>query len=285
MDLLHVVDRLEELVAGSQKMPIGGRAIVDRRRLFELIDQMRVAIPEEVHEAQRMVERRDELRREAEEEARMIVARAEEQAARLVDEHEVTLRAGARADEVAEQADQRLEARIVEANAEIQERVSSSRGVASQQMAAADEYADELLRRLERQLQAFVRSVQAGLEQIEAGPRRAGGPEAGAAAGDPDTDAPDARDAGDAPGDEVRPPLPLRPVDPATDGDDSAGGELTDLLHPRSGETAPGGPPEESKTAEDVIDDFTLPGLDDEPARRTEKAGDGEQRTEGGNQG
>ena len=48
MDLLHLVDRLEELVAGAQRMPIGSRAIVDRRRLLDIVDQMRVAIPDEV---------------------------------------------------------------------------------------------------------------------------------------------------------------------------------------------------------------------------------------------
>ena len=30
MDLLHLVDRLEELVAEAQKMPIGNRVIIDR---------------------------------------------------------------------------------------------------------------------------------------------------------------------------------------------------------------------------------------------------------------
>ncbi len=82
MDLLHLVDRLEELVGSAQKMPIGSRAIVDRRRILDIVDQMRVAVPQEVRDAQEMVTQRDELYREAEEEARLIIARAEERAAR-----------------------------------------------------------------------------------------------------------------------------------------------------------------------------------------------------------
>ena len=78
MDLLHLVDRLEELVGSAQKMPIGSRAIVDRRRILDIVDQMRVAVPQEVRDAQEMVTQRDELYREAEEEARLILARAEE---------------------------------------------------------------------------------------------------------------------------------------------------------------------------------------------------------------
>ena len=90
MDLLHHVDRLEELVASAQKMPIGSRAIVDRRRLLDIVDQMRIAVPREVREAQDMMVRREMLEREAEEEARMIIARAEQDAARLAEDHAIT---------------------------------------------------------------------------------------------------------------------------------------------------------------------------------------------------
>ena len=167
MDLLHLVDRLEELVASAQKMPIGSRAIVDRRRLLDIVDQMRIAVPREVREAQDMMVRRDMLEREAEEEARMIIARAEQDAAALAEDHAITEAARRRAGEIVESAELRLQERIDEANREIQDRLWESRGLAEQQMAAADAYAKELLERLERQLQAFVRSVRAGIEQLD----------------------------------------------------------------------------------------------------------------------
>ena len=167
MDLLHHVDRLEELVASAQKMPIGSRAIVDRRRLLDIVDQMRIAVPREVREAQDMMVRREMLEREAEEEARMIIARAEQDAARLAEDHAITEAARRRAEEIIQSAEQRLQERIDEANREIQDRLWESRGLAEQQMAAADAYAKELLERLERQLQAFVRSVRAGIEQLD----------------------------------------------------------------------------------------------------------------------
>lgn len=174
MDLLHLVDRLEELVASAQKMPIGNRAIIDRRRLLDLVDQMRVAIPQEVREAEALVAQRETLLREAEEEARIILARAEEQAARLIDEHEVTEGARRRADELAAQAELRIEDRIADANRDVQARIDESRRLALQQMETADDYAKELLRRLERQLSAFVSSVQSGIAQLEE--PRGGGP-------------------------------------------------------------------------------------------------------------
>ena len=170
MDLLHLVTRLEELVSESQKMPIGNRIITDRRKLLDVIDQMRVVIPQEVREAQAIVQRDDELRRQAEEESRIIVARAEEQARLLIDEHGVTTAAHANARHLEQNANSRLEERIETANVDIQFRIDDSRRAAERQMTDADAYSAELLRRLERQLEAFVRSVRAGLSQLEPEP-------------------------------------------------------------------------------------------------------------------
>ncbi|MDA1010075.1 MAG: hypothetical protein O2888_01230 [Chloroflexi bacterium] len=170
MDLLHLVDRLEELVAGAQKMPIGNRAIIDRRRMLDLIDQMRVAVPHEVREAQDIVAEREAIRREAEEEGRIIIAQAEERAAELIEEHSITEGAKQRAEEISVEAERRLEEQVAAVNRDIQQRVQESRRIAREQMAAADEYARELLVRLERQLQAFQNSVRAGVQQLEPQP-------------------------------------------------------------------------------------------------------------------
>ena len=50
MDILHLIDRLEELVAEARRMPIGQGVVVDRRRILEMVDQMRSSVPWEVRE-------------------------------------------------------------------------------------------------------------------------------------------------------------------------------------------------------------------------------------------
>ncbi|RLT44197.1 MAG: hypothetical protein DWI58_01105 [Chloroflexi bacterium] len=266
MDLLHLVDRLEELVASAQKMPIGNRAIIDRRRLLDVVDQMRIAVPQEVRDAQDIVAHRDAIRREAEEEGRILLAQAEERGARLVETHEITQSARHRAEEIAVEAEARLEQRIAEANADIQQRIHESRQIAREQMSAADDYARELLQRLQRQLEAFVSSVRNGVDQLEpqaptlrrdmaaapivrdAAPRqrdidtRYVDPEF---AGDPPYDSAPARSAG-------RSPIPLRRDGEGREDD----AELENLLRPRRGESAP--PPA-------LIDDFDNEPLDDDP--------------------
>ncbi len=241
MDLLHLVDRLEELVAGAQKMPIGNRAILDRRRMLDLIDQMRISVPHEVREAQDIVAERDAIRREAEEEGRIIVARAEERAAELIEEHSITDGARQRADEIALEAERRLEEQIAVVNRDIQERVQESRRIAREQMAAADEYARELLLRLERQLQAFQNSVQAGVQQLEPLP----------------TTLPNRLEAAMGPLDDEGMQDEIPPASVYGIGDD---GELEDLLRRPRGvvDEAPPG----------VIDDFEHEPLDDDQLLR-----------------
>src|SRR5207244_2442093 len=57
--------------------------------------------------------------------------------------------------------------RVAEASQDIQERLAESRMLAEQQMGAADDYARELLERLRAQLTAFMRSIEAGIEQLQ----------------------------------------------------------------------------------------------------------------------
>lgn len=241
MDLLHLVDRLEELVGSAQKMPIGSRAMVDRRRLLDIIDQMRVVIPSEVRQAQELVAQRDSIIREAEEEARLIVAHAEERAERLVATHDITERARRRAEEIAEQAQDRLEEQIRQANADIEERLEESRRLSGEQLAAADEYALELLTRLERQLQAFVRSVHSGIRQLE-----------------PLTDeegAASEREEG-----EEREPVAAVWREGAGDGNRVRRRDAEARFEPTRFDTRDLPEPEP-----EVIDDFSMPPLDDQP--------------------
>ena len=48
MEILHLVDRLEELFNQSRPIPLTRNVIVDEDSFLELIDQMRDSIPEEI---------------------------------------------------------------------------------------------------------------------------------------------------------------------------------------------------------------------------------------------
>ena len=166
MDLLHLVDKLEELVADSKKVPIGNRIILPYDRILEIIDELRIAIPNDVREAEELVSNKSSLLRSAEEEAKLVISTAESKASSLMDEHEIVQNARLKADQIIQQGENNLKDRINEANQEITKRIEDSRILAQQEMGAADNYAKQLLERLDRQLQAFTSSVHNGLEQL-----------------------------------------------------------------------------------------------------------------------
>ena len=66
MDILHLVDRLEELFNQSRPIPLTRSVIVDEDRFLEIIDQMRISIPEEVKKAQSLEVQKDRILAHAE---------------------------------------------------------------------------------------------------------------------------------------------------------------------------------------------------------------------------
>src|SRR5690606_23284384 len=71
---------------------------------FELIDQMRVSIPQEIKRANELMQEREKVLAAASEEADQIIEGAREQATRLVDEHEIMAAARAEAEGIKSQA-------------------------------------------------------------------------------------------------------------------------------------------------------------------------------------
>ncbi|MBA4384963.1 MAG: ATPase, partial [Anaerolinea sp.] len=58
MDILHLVDRLEELFNESKPIWFTHSVVVDEDRMLDLIDQMRITIPDEIKKAQQLLAQR-----------------------------------------------------------------------------------------------------------------------------------------------------------------------------------------------------------------------------------
>jgi cell division septum initiation protein DivIVA len=104
MDILHLVDRLEQLVNEGRRLPLSNKVMVDEQKIWDLIDQMRISIPEEVKKAKRTNQERDRIIAQAHEEAARMVDLKREEAAALVSEHELTKAAEERANTIVERA-------------------------------------------------------------------------------------------------------------------------------------------------------------------------------------
>jgi vacuolar-type H+-ATPase subunit H len=167
MDVLYLIDRLEELAGEGMKLPIGGRVAVDRKRLLDLIDQMRVAVPAELREAQEVMAQKDEVLLKAREESQLLVAQAQQEVEARLSDNDVVKAAEEKAQEMLRQAEGQAEAMLRDAEERMQARFAQAETVAGQQMDEADRYTMEMLRKLEAQLSAFLGSVRAGIDSME----------------------------------------------------------------------------------------------------------------------
>lgn len=104
MDILHLVDRLEELFNTSRPIWLTHSVIVDEDRMLDLIDQMRVAIPEEIKKAQQIITQRDRILAQAKEEANRTIALAREKADKRLEDNEIIEAAKVRAKEIVDKA-------------------------------------------------------------------------------------------------------------------------------------------------------------------------------------
>jgi cell division septum initiation protein DivIVA len=145
MDILHLVDRLEELFNESRPIPFTNSVVVDEDRMLDLIDQMRVAIPEEVKKAQKLVAERDRTLAQAQEEATRTLQLAREKSDGLVERDSIVESAHSRAEQVLEQA-------RLDAEATRQE---------------ADQYVLETLTSLEIEMERVLNQVRNGIRALQ----------------------------------------------------------------------------------------------------------------------
>jgi hypothetical protein len=104
MDILQLIDRLEELFNESKSIPLTRNVMVDEDRMLDIIDQMRIAIPEEVKKAQQLLGQRDRVLAQAQEEANRTLDLARQKADQLASKEMVVQEAQRRADQILVQA-------------------------------------------------------------------------------------------------------------------------------------------------------------------------------------
>jgi gas vesicle protein len=151
MDIQHLVDRLEDLIDEGRHMPFSKYTMVDEERALEIIDQMRISIPEEIEKAARILAQRDRVLAQANEEAARILQQSREKGNEMLDQ------------DVNVQAAQNRAANIVE----------EARQKAAQIMTEADQYCMHILSQLEQNLQRNLNQVRNGINELNHQPEQA----------------------------------------------------------------------------------------------------------------
>src|ERR1044072_6473089 len=89
MDLLVLIDKLDDLVHNAKLVPMTGQVRIDRDEIYDILDQMRATIPEEIKQARWIVKERQEMLAEAKRETDRLLGEAREQAGREASQTEI----------------------------------------------------------------------------------------------------------------------------------------------------------------------------------------------------
>jgi prolyl oligopeptidase PreP (S9A serine peptidase family) len=104
MDILQLIDRLEELFNEAKAVPFTHNVVVDEDRMLEIIDQMRIVIPDEVKKAQQVLSQKDRVMAQAQEEADRTLVLAREKAEQVAAKDNIVVEANRRAEAIVNQA-------------------------------------------------------------------------------------------------------------------------------------------------------------------------------------
>jgi hypothetical protein len=100
MDVLVLIDKLDDTIHNAKPVPLTDQVRVDKEEVYDILDQMRATIPEEIKQARWIVKERQEMLAEAKREAERIIREAREEQIRLIGEEEIVKQAERQADEI-----------------------------------------------------------------------------------------------------------------------------------------------------------------------------------------
>ena len=168
LEVFGVLEKLEGLTASATKLPLTNRAVLNPADLHELIAALKRALPNEVTEAQQIIRFKDSILSQAHNEAKRIRATAEQDSLNKVSETQISRDAKSTAERV-----------ITEAREQAREVLTRAEELAGQRVQGADDYAADVLEKLEGELSGLLATARRGLESLVESRETpvAGGPE------------------------------------------------------------------------------------------------------------
>ena len=155
IDIINIIDRLETLIETSKSVPVSGNILIDKKKAIELVDQMRLAIPQEVRSAEEVLSQKDHIINQAQVDARRTKTQAEDEFRQRLETSELVAMAENRAEGTMKDAEQRASRMLEQSEAE-----------ATSRRTEADAYALRSLRALEKELSNLTGSVRKGIEVL-----------------------------------------------------------------------------------------------------------------------
>lgn len=145
MDINSLIDSLEDAVASAKHIPMTGQIVLPEQRVFDIVDEMRANLPDELKQARWIVKEKQEILSEAEKESQRIIKEAQDKATQIASEQEVVKLAEQQANQI----------------------IDDSRQKEKEIRLGAEDYADETLANLEVNLGKLLTTVQRSRDRLQ----------------------------------------------------------------------------------------------------------------------
>ena len=177
VDIQQELNRLEEIILSSFRIPLTGRTLVDEEKLLEQLDFIRLSLPEAFQEAISIIQQKEEILLEAEAYGQQMVEAAQAKRAQVLNESDIIRQAEQQTEQLRRQVQQECEQMMQDTldeierkrrtcQQEIEEMRRQALDEAEQIARGADEYADNVLENIEQELSESLRIIRNGRQQL-----------------------------------------------------------------------------------------------------------------------
>ncbi|MGI6145709.1 MAG: ATP synthase F0 subunit B [Clostridia bacterium] len=144
MEIMRLLEEFENVVEESSRIPMTGRVIIHEDILYKYLDGFRAMLPETIREAEWVIREKDRIIKQAEKEADTIVETAKSKLEKIAGESEI----------------------VKEAKAQGEEIINNARNVAREITQGSFAYADEIMAKLQEQLERTMSVVNQGRDEL-----------------------------------------------------------------------------------------------------------------------
>ncbi len=178
MDIQQEMNRLEEMILDSPRVPLSRRTLIDEDQILEQLDLLRLSLPPAFQEATEVLNSKEAILLEAEHYAQEVIHDAERRASEILNEMGLIRQAEEEAKQIRQRVQRECEeihtqavSEVDQLRRQVQQEIEELRMMAIAEcediQRGADAYADRVLRDMEQQMVDMIRVIRNGRQQLQ----------------------------------------------------------------------------------------------------------------------
>ncbi len=145
MDILNLLERIEDIIEDASKFPLSNKVMVDKEEVLEVINEIRLKLPDEINRASWVAKERQRILNEAQTEADELIIKVKEQQKHLIEDSEIIRQAKKYANELIQEAER----------------------TANEMKTGAYDYSDEILSKLQEKIKEINNIIEDNREVLK----------------------------------------------------------------------------------------------------------------------